>query len=147
MHGSPHHSSETSPEMLEWVNEDFSDGDKLLDVIHKFKPTVRSLAKSVALPVCYCFDPFFTLLFCFIRSLLFCSHLCRCYWVCPLKEDSSTSRSSRPCTNTGMSSIFIHSHMERTPSLCTLTSLQSLRLFDIIAPIPLSCPCPTPPPR
>eukprot|EP00598_Pedospumella_elongata_P000519 CAMPEP_0184978344 /NCGR_PEP_ID=MMETSP1098-20130426/8864_1 /TAXON_ID=89044 /ORGANISM="Spumella elongata, Strain CCAP 955/1" /LENGTH=587 /DNA_ID=CAMNT_0027501465 /DNA_START=49 /DNA_END=1812 /DNA_ORIENTATION=+ len=40
VHGSPHHSSETSPEMLEWVNDDFSDGDKLLDVIHKFKPTV-----------------------------------------------------------------------------------------------------------
>lgn len=43
VHGSPHHSSETSPEMLEWINDDFSDGDKLLDVIHKFKPTVRKM--------------------------------------------------------------------------------------------------------
>ena len=45
VHGSPHHSSETSPEMLEWVNDDFSDGDKLLDVIHKFKPTVRRFVR------------------------------------------------------------------------------------------------------
>jgi hypothetical protein len=26
--------------MLEWCNSDYSDGDKLVDVIHKFKPTV-----------------------------------------------------------------------------------------------------------
>jgi len=34
--------------MLEWCNSDYSDGDKLVDVIHKFKPTV-----SVQCVLCY----------------------------------------------------------------------------------------------
>lgn len=43
MHGSPHYKVGTSAEAMEWVNNDYSDGEKLLDMIHKFKPTVRLL--------------------------------------------------------------------------------------------------------
>lgn len=39
-HGSPHHTQGASKGMLQWANSDFSDGEKLLDVIKKFKPTV-----------------------------------------------------------------------------------------------------------
>jgi malic enzyme len=39
-HGSPHHTQGASAEMLQWANSDFSDGEKLLEVIRQFKPTV-----------------------------------------------------------------------------------------------------------
>lgn len=38
--GSPHHAAGVSADMLQWCNPAFSDGDKLVDVIHQFKPTV-----------------------------------------------------------------------------------------------------------
>jgi malic enzyme len=38
--GNPHYTQSGSPEMLQWANQSFADGDKLLDVIRKFKPTV-----------------------------------------------------------------------------------------------------------
>lgn len=39
-YGSPHHTLGASGDMLKWANPTFSDGEKLLEAIKQFKPTV-----------------------------------------------------------------------------------------------------------